>query len=71
MGHDVGDYDSPPLPVTSGVITAYKSLVEGMVEGTRGRGRKRTHWLDTVFRYAGMGINDCARNSVKGLLKSH
>ena len=38
-----------------------KSLVEGMVEGTRGRGRKRTNWVDNVTRYAGMGINDCAR----------
>ena len=41
-----------------------KSLVEGMVEGTRGRGRKRTNWVDNVSRYAGMGINDCARKAM-------
>ena len=41
-----------------------KSLVEGMVEGTRGRGRKRTNWVDNVTRYAGMGINDCARKAM-------
>jgi len=40
------------------------SLVEGMVEGTRGRGRKRTNWVDNVTRYAGMGINDCARKAM-------
>jgi len=38
-----------------------KSLVEGMVEGTRGRG---TNWVDNVTRYAGMGINDCARKAM-------
>ena len=35
-----------------------------MVEGTRGRGRKRTNWVDNVTRYAGMGINDCARKAM-------
>ena len=42
-----------------------KSLVEGMVEGTRGRGRKRTSWVGNLSRYAGIGINDCARKAME------
>ena len=47
---------------TSDIIQ--KSLVEGMVEGTRGRGRKRTNLVDNISRYTGMGINDCARKAM-------
>ena len=35
-------------------------ITEGMVNGKRGRGRKRCGWLGNVSRYAGMNINRCA-----------
>ena len=35
-------------------------ITEGMVNGKRGRGRKRCGWLGNVSRYAGMIINRCA-----------
>ena len=35
-------------------------ITEGMVNGKRGRGRKRCEWLRNVSRYAGMNINRCA-----------
>ena len=35
-------------------------ITEGMVNGKRGRGRKRFGWLGNVSRYAGMNINRCA-----------
>ena len=28
--------------------------------------RTRTNWVDNVSRYAGMGINDCARKAMDG-----
>ena len=34
-------------------------ITEGMVNGKRGRGRKRCGWLGNVSRYAGMNINRC------------
>ena len=35
-------------------------ITEGMINGKRGRGRKRCGWLGNVSRYAGMNINRCA-----------
>ena len=35
-------------------------ITEGMVNGKRGRGRKRRGWLGNVSRYAEMNINRCA-----------
>ena len=35
-------------------------ITEGMVNGKRGRGRKRCGWLGNVSRYAGMNIKRCA-----------
>ena len=35
-------------------------ITECMVNGKRGRGRKRCGWLGNVSRYAGMDINRCA-----------
>ena len=35
-------------------------ITEGMVNGKRGRGRKRCGWLGNVSRYSGMNINRCA-----------
>ena len=34
--------------------------MEGMVEGTRGRGRKRTTWTGNIAETAEMPINVCA-----------
>ena len=35
-------------------------IPEGMVNGKRGRSRKRCGWLGNVSRYTGMNINRCA-----------
>ena len=38
-----------------------KSIVEGKIEGKRGRGRKRTNWLDSIASTIGKPINKCAK----------
>ena len=40
--------------------TLQRLITEGMVDGKRGRGRKRCSWLGNVSCYAGMDINRCA-----------
>ena len=40
--------------------TLQKMTMEGMVEGTRGRGRKRTTWTGNITENAEMPINVCA-----------
>ena len=44
-------------------------ITEGMVNGKRGRGRKRSGWLGNVSRYAGMNINIC-RNERKQMRRN-
>jgi len=41
--------------------TIQKVIVEGKINGKRGRGRKRTNWIGNVAAYTGMNINTCAR----------
>ena len=51
-----------------GHVRRYDSLqriiTEGMVNGKRGRGRKRCGWLGNVSQYAGMNINRCAEIAI-------
>ena len=35
-------------------------ILEGKVEGKRGRGRKRTSWTDNIKTHLGLPINTCA-----------
>jgi len=40
--------------------TLQKTILEGKVEGKRGRGRKRTRWIDNIAAYTNQPINTCA-----------
>ncbi|RUS81065.1 hypothetical protein EGW08_011184 [Elysia chlorotica] len=42
-----------------------QKIVEGMVEGTRGRGRRRISWVKNVDGSSGMKINECCESALE------
>ena len=36
-----------------------RNLLEGMVEGKRGRGRPRLQWSDNILQWAGLNFEQC------------
>ena len=41
--------------------TLQKAILEGKINGKRGRGRRRTNWIGNLEIYTGEKINECAR----------
>ena len=44
--------------------TIQKTILEGKIEGKRGRGRRRKSWIENVEETSGMRINQCGVEAV-------
>ena len=50
------------VPIVIGAIgSVYRTLLEGNIDGTRGRGRPRTSWYDNIKEWTGMRYEQATR----------